>query len=398
MLCPGGGDFAVLRKGDVFAGYTIRRVLGYGGMGVVYLARHPRLPRLTALKLLSRDLSADDEIRHRFEREADLVAQLEHPNIVNVYDRGNDDDQLWISMQFVAGTDVATADVNVLTPGRAVQIAAETATALDFAHASGVLHRDVKPANILLAKPPIGRPERVVLTDFGIAAVRDSETTLSSAGSITATLAYAAPEHLAGAPLDHRADQYSLACTLFWMLTGSVPFPGPNPAAVIQAHMSKPVPPLRSLRPDLPSTLDTVLARATAKQPGARYDSCAEFAGAARAALFAVPGPWQHQRHQQTATGVVLRAREPYPQQPYSRPATPPQPYRQAPPTTPAQPHTQVPRPATPAQPYPHAPRPTTGNTAIPPRRGTQRPGTIDFPGGRNHPGYIVPPQPRRPP
>ncbi|MFJ2834774.1 MULTISPECIES: serine/threonine-protein kinase [Nocardia] len=398
MLCPGGGDFAVLRKGDVFAGYTIRRVLGHGGMGVVYLARHPRLPRLTALKLLSRDLSADDEIRHRFEREADLVAQLEHPNIVNVYDRGNDDDQLWISMQFVAGTDVATADVNVLTPGRAVQIAAETATALDFAHASGVLHRDVKPANILLAKPPIGRPERVVLTDFGIAAVRDSETTLSSAGSITATLAYAAPEHLAGAPLDHRADQYSLACTLFWMLTGTVPFPGPNPAAVIQAHMSKPVPPLRSLRPDLPSTLDTVLARATAKQPGARYDSCAEFAQAARAALYAVPGPWQHQQHQQTATGVVLRAREQYPQQPYSRPATPPRPYPHASPTTPAQPHPQAPPPSPPAPPYPPTPHPATGGTVVPPRRGNQRPGTIDFPGGRNHPGYIVPPRSRRPP
>ncbi|MGW0325005.1 MULTISPECIES: serine/threonine-protein kinase [unclassified Nocardia] len=389
----------MLRKGDVFAGYTIRRVLGQGGMGVVYLARHPRLPRLTALKLLSRELSADEEIRRRFEREADLVAQLEHPNIVNVYDRGTDDDQLWISMQFVAGTDVATADVNVLTPGRAVQIVAETATALDFAHAGGVLHRDVKPANILLAKPPIGRPERVVLTDFGIAAVRDSETTLSSAGTITATLAYAAPEHLAGAPLDHRADQYSLACTLFWMLTGSVPFPGPSPGAVIQAHLSKPLPPLRSLRPDLPATLDAVLARATAKRVESRFASCAEFAQAAKAALFAVPGPWHQQQQQYTAAGVVLRARESYPQAPgYSRPPTPAQPYRNAPPpTTPAQPHPHV-QPTTPAQPHPHAPRPSTGGPAIPPRRGSARPGTIDFPGGRNHPGYIVPPQQRRPP
>ncbi|WP_336085861.1 protein kinase domain-containing protein [Nocardia sp. SSK8] len=373
----------MLRKGDVFAGYTIRRVLGQGGMGVVYLARHPRLPRLTALKLLSRELSADAEIRQRFEREADLVAQLEHPNIVNVYDRGTEDDQLWISMQFVAGTDVATADVNVLTPDRAVQIVIETATALDFAHAGGVLHRDVKPANILLAKPPIGRPERVVLTDFGIAAVRDSETTLSSAGTITATLAYAAPEQLAGAPLDHRADQYSLACTLFWMLTGSVPFPGPNPATVIQAHLSAPVPPLRSLRGDLPATLDTVLARATAKRPGARYASCAEFAQAAKAALFAAPGPWHHQP-QPTATGVVLRAREQYPQATgYPRPNTPPQPYPQASP----------PPSATPAQPHPHAARPPSG----PGRRVAPRPATIDFPGGRNHPGYIVPPQPRRP-
>lgn len=385
----------MLRKGDVFAGYTIRRVLGQGGMGVVYLARHPRLPRLTALKLLSRELSADEEIRLRFEREADLVAQLEHPNIVNVYDRGTDDDQLWISMQFVAGTDVATADVNVLTPGRAVQIVAETATALDFAHASGVLHRDVKPANILLAKPPIGRPERVVLTDFGIAAVRDSETTLTSAGTITATLAYAAPEHLAGAPLDHRCDQYSLACTLFWMLTGSVPFPGPSPGAVIQAHLSKPLPPLRSLRPDLPATLDAVLARATAKRVESRFASCAEFAHAAKAALFAAPGPW-HQQQQYTAAGVVLRARESYPQAPGRH--TPAQPYRNAPPpTTPAQPHPHV-QPTTPAQPHPHAPRPSAGGPTIPPRRGSARPGTIDFPGGRNHPGYIVPPQQRRPP
>ncbi|MFE3541882.1 serine/threonine-protein kinase [Nocardia sp. NPDC059177] len=377
----------MLRKGDVFAGYTIRRVLGQGGMGVVYLARHPRLPRLTALKLLSRELSADAEIRQRFEREADLVARLEHPNIVNVYDRGTDDDQLWISMQFVAGTDVATADVNVLTPDRAVQIVIETATALDFAHAGGVLHRDVKPANILLAKPPIGRPERVVLTDFGIAAVRDSETTLSSAGTITATLAYAAPEQLAGAPLDHSADQYSLACTLFWMLTGSVPFPGPNPATVIQAHLNQPVPPLRSLRPDLPPTLDAVLARATAKRPDLRFGSCAEFAQAARAALFAAPGPWQH-RVQHTATGVVLRAREQHTQTPgYPRPNTPPQPYPQQPTQHPHAPS------STPAQPYPHAPRPPS----TPARRVTPRPATIDFPGGRNHPGYIVPPQHRRP-
>ncbi|MFB7875958.1 serine/threonine-protein kinase [Nocardia sp. NPDC056064] len=373
----------MLRKGDVFAGYTIRRVLGQGGMGVVYLARHPRLPRLTALKLLSRELSADAEIRQRFEREADLVAQLEHPNIVNVYDRGTEDDQLWISMQFVAGTDVATADVNVLTPDRAVQIVSETATALDFAHAGGVLHRDVKPANILLAKPPIGRPERVVLTDFGIAAVRDSETTLSSAGTITATLAYAAPEQLAGAPLDHRADQYSLACTLFWMLTGSVPFPGPNPATVIQAHLNAPVPPLRSQRGDLPGTLDAVLAKATAKRPEARFASCAEFAQAAKAALFAAPGPWHH-RPQPTATGVVLRAREQYPQPTgYARPNTPPQPYPQVSP----------PPPVTPAQPHPHAARPPSA----PGRRVAPRPATIDFPGGRNHPGFIVPPQPRRP-
>ncbi|WP_083885298.1 serine/threonine-protein kinase [Nocardia thailandica] len=275
----------MLQRGEVFAGYTVRRVLGYGGMGTVYLAKHPRLPRLTALKLLGRDMNADPEIRRRFEREADLVSQLEHPNIVTVYDRGAEDDQLWIAMQFVAGADAASIDVDVLEPRRAVQIVSETAVALDFAHANGVLHRDVKPANILLAKPPIGQPERVLLTDFGIASVRDSDTTLTSADTITATLAYAAPEHLSGHSLDHRADQYSLACSLFWMLTGSTPYPGTNPAAVIQAHVLAPVPSARRLRPQLPPALDAVLARAMAKHPAARFDSCAAFAAAARAAL-----------------------------------------------------------------------------------------------------------------
>ncbi|WP_227996409.1 serine/threonine-protein kinase [Nocardia australiensis] len=275
----------MLKKGDVFAGYAIQRVLGHGGMGTVYLARHPRLPRLTALKLLNPQLYSDDEIRGRFEREADLVAQLDHPNIVTVYDRGTEDQQLWISMQFVPGADASSADVNVLAPGRAVQIIGETAAALDFAHANSVLHRDVKPANILLAKAPIGQPERVLLTDFGIAGVRDSDTTLGSAGSITATLAYAAPEQLLGLTLDDRADQYSLACTLFWMLTGMSPYPGTNPMAVINGHLHRQVPALSRTHPGLPPALDGVLARAMAKRPTDRFDSCAAFAAAARRAL-----------------------------------------------------------------------------------------------------------------
>ncbi|WP_406232674.1 protein kinase domain-containing protein [Nocardia sp. NBC_01009] len=275
----------MLRKGDVFAGYAIQRVLGQGGMGTVYLAKHPRLPRLTALKLLNPELYSDTEIRGRFEREADLVARLDHPNIVTVYDRGAEDEQLWISMQFVPGADASCADVNVLAPGRAVQIVGDTAKALDFAHANGVLHRDVKPANILLAKAPIGQPERVLLTDFGIAGVRDSDTTLSSAGSITATLAYAAPEQLLGLPLDDRADQYALACTLFWMLTGVGPYSGGNPAAVINGHLYGPVPSVCHTRPGIPPALEGVLARALAKRSTDRFGSCSEFAAAARWAL-----------------------------------------------------------------------------------------------------------------
>ncbi|MGK8501154.1 serine/threonine-protein kinase [Nocardia asiatica] len=257
----------MLQTGDVFAGYVIKRVLGHGGMGTVYLAQHPRLPRLTALKLLKRDLYADTDIRRRFEREADLVARLDHPNIVTVFDRGAEEQQLWISMQYVPGADASCADVDVLAPARAVQIVADTAAALDFAHANQVLHRDVKPANILLAKAPIGQPERVLLTDFGIAGIRGAESTIGSSGTITATLAFGAPEQLIGHPLDDRADQYSLACTLFWMLTGAPPYPGGNPAAVVHKHLYAPIPVLSRVRPGLPPALDPVLARAMAKRP-----------------------------------------------------------------------------------------------------------------------------------
>ncbi len=272
----------MLATGDVFAGYTIERQLGRGGMGSVYLARHPRLPRQIALKLLNAELFADTEIRARFEREADLAAQLEHPNIVTVYDRGVDDGRLWISMQFVDGVDAATIEHPVAVE-RALHIVEGTAAALDHAHRNGVLHRDVKPANILLADTD-GR-ERVLLTDFGIARPRDDVHHLTQTGTFTATLAYASPEQLTGAYLDHRADQYSLACTLYSMLTGVAPFEATNPVLVIQGHLQSPPPSLRAHRPDLPLALDTVLARALAKRPSDRFDSCAEFVAAARRAL-----------------------------------------------------------------------------------------------------------------
>ncbi|MGY1899371.1 protein kinase domain-containing protein [Nocardia gipuzkoensis] len=275
----------MLASGDVFAGYVIERQLGRGGMGSVYLAKHPRLPRMTALKLLNREMFFDKEVRARFEREADLVAQLDHPNIVTVYDRGLDDEQLWISMQYIDGIDAASVEPKSLPPERAVQIIKETADALDYAHGSGVLHRDVKPANILLARASAGRGERVYLTDFGIARLRDDTGHLTQTGTFTATLAYASPEQLTGASLDHRSDQYSLACSLFWLFTGTGPFSATNPAAVIQGHLQGAPPALSSARPGLPFALDGVLARAMAKRPDDRYGSCAEFAAAARQAL-----------------------------------------------------------------------------------------------------------------
>ncbi|MEU7768546.1 serine/threonine-protein kinase [Nocardia sp. NPDC049190] len=277
----------MLASGDVFAGYVIERQLGRGGMGSVYLAKHPRLPRLTALKLLNPELFFDKELRARFEREADLVAQLDHPNIVTVYDRGLEDEQLWISMQYVDGIDAASVEPTALPPERAVQIIKETADALDHAHGSGVLHRDVKPGNILLARSSPGRGERVYLTDFGIARLRDDTGHLTQTGTFTATLAYASPEQLTGASLDHRSDQYSLACSLFWLLTGTGPFSATNPAAVIQGHLQGSPPALSSVRPGLPYSLDGVLARAMAKRPDDRFASCADLAAAAMHALTA---------------------------------------------------------------------------------------------------------------
>jgi serine/threonine-protein kinase len=281
----------MVANGEVFAGYLIEQLLGRGGMGSVYLAKHPRLPRKTALKLLNREMVSDHEIRARFEREADLVAQLDHPNIVTVYDRGLEDGQLWISMQYIDGIDAASVDPARLPPERAVQIIGEVAEALDYAHGNRVMHRDVKPANMLLARSTGGKGERVYLTDFGIARLRDDGGHLTQTGTFTATLAYASPEQLTGAQLDGRSDQYSLACSLFWLFTGVGPFAAPNPAAVIRGHLQEPPPPLSSVRPGLPPALDAVLVKAMAKRPDDRFASCVEFAAAGRRALATASSP-----------------------------------------------------------------------------------------------------------
>ncbi|MEC3916601.1 serine/threonine-protein kinase [Nocardia sp. CDC160] len=279
----------MLRSGELFAGYEIERELGRGGMGSVYLARHPRLPRLIALKLLSRDVFGDIEVRKRFEREGDLIARLEHPNIVPVYDRGIDDAQPWIAMRYIDGPDASHLEAANLPPRQAIRIIAETARALDFAHRRGVLHRDVKPANILLEYSD--DEPRVFLADFGIARLRDDATKLTQTGSFTATLTYASPEQLSGQPLDPRSDQYSLACTLFRLLTGDVPFNAEHPVGIIHGHLNQVPPPVSALRPGLPPSLDAVLVRALAKHPEGRFDSCTAFANAAQQALENPAGP-----------------------------------------------------------------------------------------------------------
>ncbi|AQT82206.1 serine/threonine protein kinase [Mycolicibacterium litorale] len=276
----------VLKPGEVLAGYRIERLLGAGGMGSVYLASHPSLPRRDAVKVLSAELSRDPDFRARFLREADVAAGLDHPNIVSVYDRGQtDDEQLWIAMQFVDGTDAdAALRAGTMTPERAVHIVAGVAAALDLAHSRNIVHRDVKPANFLLTGSP-GPSERVLLGDFGIARALD-DAGLTVTGSVVATVAYAAPEVLTGNPFDGRADIYSLGCTLLRLLTGKTPFSSANGmAAVMMAHLQQPPPRVTDFVASLPPALDAVIAVAMAKDPRSRFPTATALADAAADAL-----------------------------------------------------------------------------------------------------------------
>jgi serine/threonine-protein kinase len=270
-----------LAEGEVFAGYTIVRRLGTGGMGQVYLAQHPRLPRRDAVKILPRELTANDEFRQRFNREADLAANLYHEHIVGIHDRGEYQGQLWISMDYVAGTDAAQLLRAQYPSGmpktQVVEIISAVADALDYAHSRGLLHRDVKPANILLTDTSPRR--RILLADFGIARELGEISGLTATNMLVGTTAYCAPEQLQGSNLDGRADQYALGCTAFNMLTGSAPFRHSNPAVVIAQHLSAPPPHISERRPEL-ADLDGALAKALAKQPDDRYPTCADFAAA----------------------------------------------------------------------------------------------------------------------
>jgi serine/threonine protein kinase, bacterial len=271
-----------LAAGETFAGYTIVALLGSGGMGEVYLARHPRLPRQDALKVLPATVSADQEYRARFNREADIAATLWHPHIVGVHDRGEYEGQIWISMDYVEGTDAAKMLARHYPTGMpAAEVAAivsAVADALDYAHERHLLHRDVKPANILIARPGTA-DERVLLADFGIARWTDDVSGLTATNMTVGTVSYAPPEQLMGRSLDGRADQYALAATAFHLLTGSPPFRDSNPAVVISQHLSAPPPALGDLRPDLHAA-GPAITRALAKDPGDRFERCTDFARA----------------------------------------------------------------------------------------------------------------------
>jgi hypothetical protein len=268
-----------LADGQTFAGYRILRMLGSGGMGEVYLAQHPRLPRTDALKVLGADVSANLEYRARFAREADLASTLWHPHIVGVHDRGEDDGQLWISMDYVDGLDAARLLDDKFPDGmpahHVAKIVTAVASALDHGHDRGLLHRDIKPANIMVTNDE----QRILLTDFGIARSVSDVSSLTATGFTMGTVAYAAPEQLTGEDLDGRADQYGLAATAYHLLTGSHLFPHSNPAVVIGRHLNALPPALAEIKREF-AALDPVLATALAKNPDDRFSTCKDFARA----------------------------------------------------------------------------------------------------------------------
>jgi streptogramin lyase/predicted Ser/Thr protein kinase len=275
-----------LRAGDLLLGYRVERVLGRGGMGVVYLAQQLVLDRLVALKLLAPELAEDAEFRERFLRESRLAASLDHPNIVPVFDAGEVEGRLYIAMRYVEGRDLGQvlAEEGPLEPARAIALLAPIADALDAAHAKGLVHRDVKPSNILL-----DQDERPYLADFGLSKTV-SERGLVEQSHFGASLGYVAPEQIEGRPVDGRADQYALACVLFESLSGSPPFADGSAMAALWGHLNNPPPRASERNVKLPEAVDPVLQRALAKDSDDRYGTCAELVGTARDALgFAEP-------------------------------------------------------------------------------------------------------------
>ncbi|MDX6415824.1 MAG: hypothetical protein QOG28_444 [Trebonia sp.] len=277
-----GGPLTGLAPGFRVAGYVLERLVGVGGMAAVYRARDERLGRVVALKLLA----GDEAVRMRFVREARAVAAVDHPHIIPVYAAGEADGMQFIAMRFVAGDTLqgVIAANGALPPRRAAAFISPVASALDAAHAAGLVHRDVKPGNILVDARR-GGPEHAYLTDFGIARAMLSAGTLTVAGQFLGTPDHAAPEQVNGQPVDGRADQYALGCVAFEVLSGTVPFKRELPIAVLYAHLSTPPPRLAAIRQDLPPAVDEVLAKAMAKSPDERYPTCADFADALREAL-----------------------------------------------------------------------------------------------------------------
>jgi serine/threonine protein kinase len=294
--------------GTVVAGYRIVEQAGSGGMGVVYRAEETGLGgRPVALKLLPPALAGDPDFRARFLREMRVAAAIDHPNIVPIYRAGEDRGLLYLAMRYVHASDlrrVLQAEGR-LDPGRTLAILDQVARALDAAHARGLVHRDVKPGNILLAPPVIdGDPEHVYLVDFGLARSDSDDRSIGGPGSFLGTPRYAAPEQAAGRPVDGRADGYALGCVLYECLTGQPPFPDGSGEAVLLAHLESPPPQVTTLRPDLPPAINQVIAQAMAKAPADRFPTCRALITAARHALTRPSPMWGARAPQPPVPGV----------------------------------------------------------------------------------------------
>jgi Protein kinase domain len=280
---PGG--FA---PGSRVAGYLLEEQIGQGGMAVVFRAHDERLDRTVALKILAPALAADEAFRQRFIRESRAAAAVDDPHIIPVFEAGEAGGVLFIAMRYVRGGDVRSmvGELGPLPPGRVAEIVSQVASALDAAHGRGLVHRDVKPANMLLdSRATIGRPDHIYLSDFGLSKAALQATGLTGTGTFLGTLDYIAPEQIEGKPVDGRADQYALACAAFELITGRPPFQRDDAMAIMYAQLSEPPPPVTARRPELSFAVDDVFRRALAKAPSDRFASCTEFAEALRDAM-----------------------------------------------------------------------------------------------------------------
>ena len=294
-----------LSTGDEVAGYTLESLLGRGGMGEVFRAVDAHLARAVALKVLAPGLVDDEASRERILRESQLAASIDHPNVIPVYAAGEADGHVYIAMRLVEGSDLRSVlrRDGRLEPARAIALVAQVASALDAAHARGLVHRDVKPSNVLIDSQQ--EREHCYLADFGITTTASDLQPVDVSQRLLGTLAYVAPEQVRGDPVDARADVYSLGCLLFECLTGEVPFVRDSDIAVVFAHLEEPPPRPAERVGELPSEIDAVIARALAKQPEDRYATCGELVDDARRAL-GLGEPQRPRRRLALALGVAL--------------------------------------------------------------------------------------------
>ena len=281
----------MLNVGDRVGGFEIDAKVARGGMAVVYRAREIALGRTVALKVIAPELAEDPTFRHRFTQESRLAASIDHPNIIPIYAAGEVDGLLYLVMRYVDGDTLAAVFTEhaPLDPDDAVALFGQVAGALDAAHAHHLVHRDVKPRNILLAPGPELAQRHVYLTDFGLTKRVGGDSTVTTAGQFLGTIRYVAPEQISSAPISSRADVYSLACVIVEGLTGEPPFVRDDEAALLWSHMSEDPPSVSERRPALPVAVDAVLRRGLAKDPADRQPTCGELVGDLAAALTPAP-------------------------------------------------------------------------------------------------------------